>query len=419
MNIFDIIAILFTLSALFSYLNHRFIKFPPLSGVMLISFVISITFMILWHFGVTFEERSIHELTQSINFEKIIFGGLLGLLLFAGALTIDFNYLHENKWAIAVLATLGVILSTVIVGSLVYVISLLFNLEMGYMICLLFGSLISPTDPIAVIGILKRLGIPKDIEVQIAGESLFNDGIGVVVFITLFNIVVGGKVLDLRNAGILLTREVMGGIVFGFAAGLISYKMLKDIDNYVVEILITIALAVGGYTLASSLHISGPLAMVVAGLLIGNHGRQFAMSEKTRENLDKFWELIDEILNILLFVLIGVEVIIVPITTKYLYLMLLIIPVVLAARFFSVAIPLAVANPFKKFSVKTVSILTWGGIRGGISVALALSIPHDFHRELILTMTYSVVIFSILIQSTTLGLLIKNTQQVRLKESAQ
>ncbi len=417
MDIFDIIAILFTLSALFSYLNHRFIKLPPLSGVMLISLVISLTFMILWHFGVNFEEQSIHELIGSINFEKIIFGGLLGLLLFAGALTIDINYIHENKWEIAVLAILGVILSTFIVGSLVYLISSIFHLDLSYMICLLFGALISPTDPIAVIGILKRLGIPKDIEVQIAGESLFNDGIGVVVFITLFDIVVGGRVFNLGSAAVLLTREVMGGILFGFAAGLVGYKMLKDIDNYVVEILITIALAIGGYVAASSLHISGPLAMVIAGLLIGNHGRQFAMSEKTRENLDKFWELVDEILNILLFVLIGIEVIIVPMKGKYLSLMLLVIPIVLIARLLSVAIPLVVANPFKKFSANTISILTWGGIRGGISVALALSIPKDYHRDIILAMTYSVVVFSILVQSTTLGLFIKNTKQITLKKS--
>jgi CPA1 family monovalent cation:H+ antiporter len=405
-GIFEIIAILVTFAAVFSYFNTRYLQLPSTAGVMLISLVVSLTLMFLWHFGIAIEQREMHALIGGINFEKVMLGAVLGLLLFAGALHIDINYLKENKWEIAILATLGVIMSSLIVGSLTYGISSLFHVDLDFMSCLLFGALIAPTDPIAVLGILKRMGISKDIETQIAGESLFNDGIGVVVFITLLGVATGSRQLDVGGMVTLFLREVLGGIAFGFITGYIAYKMLSDLNDYKVEILITLALATGGYALSTPLHISGPLAIVVAGLLIGNHGRQFAMSERTRTNLDTFWELVDEILNVLLFVLIGFEVINISITWSYVALMILIIPAVLLARFVSVGVPLSILKPFRELHKNAVTVLTWVGVRGGISVALALSLPPGRDRDIILTMTYSVVIFSILVQGLTVKYLL-------------
>jgi len=407
MEIIDIIAILLTLAAVFSYLNSQYVKMPPSSGVMLISLILSITLMVLWSFGIALQKHDTLMLMRSINFEKVMLGALLGLLLFAGALHVDLNRLIEKKLEIGVLATVGVLLSTFITGSLSYMLLDILGLHLSFIYCLLFGSLIAPTDPIAVLSILKRLGISRSLETKISGESLFNDGIGVVVFITILGIATSGKEISAGGITLLFLKEVVGGVGIGALFGWIAYRMLKSIDNYSVEAMITAALATGLYSLSHSIHVSGPLAVVTAGLLIGNHGRRFAMSDHTREHLDNFWELIDEILNTLLFVLIGLEVIIIPMSGGNLLAMVLIIPIVILARFISVGIPVSLLKQFKKFSKNVIKILTWGGLRGGISVALALSLPPGSERDIILPMTYAVVVFSVLIQGPTVGLFIR------------
>jgi len=406
MDIFSIIAILLTLSAIFSYINYRYFKLPTTIGLMLFSLILSLSLIILGKFGFPFANLS-REIVKSIDFNKTLMQGMLSYLLFAGALQINLNDLLEKKWAIGTLATLGVLLSTFTVGTIVYFLTMWMGFGMKYIYCLLFGALISPTDPIAVLGILKKVGIPKSLETKIAGESLFNDGVGVVVFITLMGAAFGGHDISFGHIALLFGQEAIGGAAFGIFCGYLAYYLLKSVDNYQVEILITLALVTGGYALASAIHISGPIAIVVAGLLIGNHGRRLAMSERTREHLDTFWELIDEILNALLFILIGLEILVLTISRQHLLIGVLAIPVVLLARIISIGIPINLLKIWREFSVNVIKTMTWGGLRGGISVALALSLPAMVERDIILTMTYSVVVFSILVQGLTLKYIVK------------
>jgi len=408
MELLNIISILIVLAALFSYLNYCYIKLPSTIGVMLISLVMSLSLIILGHLGLLVKDvTEVHALMNSIDFSDVLLKGMLAFLLFAGALHVNINDLFEKKWEIGILSTLGVAFSTLIIGTVIYFVSPLIGLHLSYIYCLLFGALISPTDPIAVMGIVKRSGLSKSLSTKIAGESLFNDGVGVVVFLVILELITGGHEVTAANVSILFAKETIGGILVGFALGLIGYRMLKKVDNYNVEILITLALVLGGYTLALAINTSGPLAIVFAGLLIGNYGRKFAMSEKTRTNLDTFWELVDEILNAVLFVLIGLEVLIITLTNRSLLAGVLAIPIVVLARFVSVGVPISLLKFFRQFSPHVIKILTWGGLRGGISVALALSIPKGYERDMIVTMTYAVVVFSILIQGLTLKFLIK------------
>lgn len=402
MTIFQIIALLITLTAVFSYVNHRYIRLPTTIGVMLIALLLSLALMGLeamgWGVG-----SAAAVLLERIDFNQTLLHGMLCLLLFAGALHIDLNDLARQRWVIASLATAGVIISTFLIGTALYFLLVFFGMPFSYALCLLFGALISPTDPIAVLGILKSAGIPKSLEVKVAGESLFNDGVGVVVFLSIYEIAVGAGDIQWGHIAALFFMEAAGGAVLGLIMGFLAYRMLKSIDNYQVEVLMTLALAIGGYELASVLHMSGPIAIVVAGLLIGNHGRDFAMSERTRGHLDTFWELIDEILNAVLFVLIGLEVLVLSFPGTYLLIGLLVIPLGLLARWISVAAPVALMRRRRTFTPGAVTIMTWGGLRGGISVALALSVPVGFPgRDLILAVTYAVVIFSILVQGVTL-----------------
>lgn len=406
MNFFNIVAILITLSAVFGYINYRFIKLPTTIGIMLISILVSLGMVILGHFGKTglgIEQQWIN-IIKNIDFNKTLMIGMLSFLLFAGALHVDLNELMKQKWAVFTYATMGVILSTFIVGTLIYLVSgYLLGLNLKFIYCLLFGALISPTDPISVLGILKEAGAPKSLEVKIAGESLFNDGIGVVVFITIWETAFGGH--DVSTGGVisLFIEETMGGIAIGLLTGWTAYKLLKSIDNYQVEILITLSLVTGGYALALAVKSSGLIAIVVAGLFIGNQGREFAMSEKTRHNLDTFWELIDEILNSLLFVLIGIELLIIPsMSFKYLFAGIIAILIVLFSRAVSIGAPQFLLTFGKKFDYKSLKIMTWGGLRGGISVAMAISLPSGIERDVIITMTYIVVVFSILVQGLTM-----------------
>lgn len=406
MNLFNIVAVLITLSAAFGYVNHRFIRLPNTIGLMLISILVSLGLVTVGHLipstlGIEEHWRSF---LQNIDFNKSLMVGMLGFLLFAGSLHVDSEELLRRKWEIGIFATAGVVISTLVTGTAIYFISGWLGLKLRFITSLLFGALISPTDPIAVLGILKKAGAPKSLEIIISGESLFNDGVGVVVFVVLAGMASGEHVASFRGASLLFFEEAIGGFVLGFLLGWLAYLVLKSIDNYQVEVLVTLALVTGGYALAAVLHTSGPIAIVVAGLLIGNRGRKFAMSEKTRHNLDMFWELVDVILNSLLFVMIGLELLVVTLSGRYVVAGAVAIAVALFARLVSVGIPLSVMRTMVKLPADTLKVMTWGGLRGGIAVALALSLPHGTERDVVITMTYSIVLFSILVQ----GLTIKN-----------
>jgi monovalent cation:H+ antiporter, CPA1 family len=401
MSVFQVFASLLTLTALFSYLNYRFIKLPTTIGVMLIALIASLGLIALQYFGFNIAPMSARVL-QNVDFGQTLLQGMLSFLLFAGALHINLNDLADQKWIITILAVVGVLISMFVFGTAIYLVLIWLNLTLSYAWCLLFGALISPTDPIAVLGILKSAKVTKSLETQISGESLFNDGIGVVVFIVLLEIVVRGDQPSFVHISTIFLEEAVGGAVVGLLLGWITYRLLKSVDQYQVEVLLTLALVAGGYALANAIHTSGPIAIVCAGVLIGNRGRRFAMSATTREHLDAFWELVDEILNGLLFVLIGLEVLVVTFTRDVLFAGLLTIPAILFARWVSVAAPVLVMSRWQKFSPGTVTIMTWGGLRGGISVALALSLPASSERELVLAMTYVLVVFSILVQGLTI-----------------
>jgi CPA1 family monovalent cation:H+ antiporter len=415
MDSFQIAAALLTLAAIFSYLNHRLLKLPTTIGLMLIAMATSLALVAL---GEIFPAVATSAKTHlaGIDFNKTVMQGMLGFLLFAAALHINLAELKKQRVMIGILATAGVLVSTLLVGGLVYGMLGLLGVEVRLVYCLLFGALISPTDPIAVLGILKHVHAPKQLEMKIAGESLFNDGVAVVAFTGLLEIASGTMGFDLQRLTLLFIKETVGGAVFGFALGYAALRMLRAVDDYKVEVLLSLATAAGGYALAYALHVSGPIAMVVAGLFIGNEARAGAMSEKTREHLDDFWELMDEILNAVLFVLIGLELLIISFHGKTLLAGVLVFPLVILARFVAVAVPIKIIGRRRPFTRGAIPILTWGGLRGGVSVALALSIPAQLadgapvpEREIVLSITYVVVVVSIVAQGLTIGRLLRRT----------
>jgi len=415
-NLFDIIAVLMTLAALFGYINHRWLKLEPSVGLLMISLASSLGIMGLhWIFPYLEIVNQIQKMLGSIDFNEALMHGMLGFLLFAGALHVDIEYFIKRKATIASLATVGLLMSTFIVGYLSWILFNALGLHISFLACLVFGSLISPTDPIAVMGTLKNLHAPKDLEANIAGESLFNDGVAVVVFTGLVTLMAsqtghadavgahghGGQMGGMDMA-ILFIREAGGGVLLGLAAGWLAYRMMLSIDDYKVEVIITLALVMGTYSIGYAMHVSGPIGVVVAGILIGNRGRAFAMSDQVADYLEKFWELIDEILNAILFMLIGLEVLVISFSGKSLLAGVIIIGIVLLARLISVFIPISLLKLRSEFPKGVVTILTWAGLRGGISVALALSLPPGPEKNLILTSTYIVVLFSIVVQGMTI-----------------
>ncbi len=408
MDLFSLVAILLTLAALFSYLNYRYIGLPVSIGVMLIAMVMSLGLILLGAVGMG-PGPHLEAMVEQIDFSRALLHGMLSFLLFAGALHININDLFERKWIIGSLATVGVLVSTFLIGTAAWGVFGLLGLDVPYLYALLFGALISPTDPIAVLGILKTAGTPKSLEMKIAGESLFNDGVGVVVFLVLLEMATGTAEVSAGGVATLFLQEAVGGAFFGLGVGYAAYRMLRQVDDYQVELLITLALVAGGYALASAVHVSGPIAIVVAGLLIGNQGRLFAMSKTTRHHLDIFWKLADEVLNALLFLLIGLEVLALTFTGAYLLAGLLMIPVALLARLVAVSLPVGVLRPFRDFSPGAIRIMTWGGLRGGISVALALSLPPVPARDAVLVVTYVVVAFSIVVQGLTIKQVVQRT----------
>lgn len=406
MSVFHAISLIVTLVALFGYLNHRFFGLPDVVGITAIGLVAALGVTAYGTYDPAVVEWAARTV-ERIDFAEVVFHGMLGMLLFAGSLHVNLADIDRQKWTILLLATIGVVLSTCIVGATFYGAAKLVGIELPFIYALLFGALISPTDPIAVLGILRKVGVPKSLETKIAGESLFNDGTGVVLFLTLSGIAFGGHEASVPQVLLLLATEIVGGVLVGLVLGFAGFFLLRGIDSYAVEIMLTLAMATAGYSLAELLHTSAPIAVVVMGLLVGNHGKRFAMSERTREHLFSFWDLTDELLNLLLFGLIGIEIIALAAPFANLVPALVAIPIVLAARLASVGLPVLALRQFREFTPNTVKIMTWGGLRGGISLALALSLPQFPGREPIVSATYAVVIFSILVQSLSIGPLVR------------
>ena len=406
MDVITILSILISLSAVFSFINYRYFRLPRTIGLMLFALALSVALIVAGRTGWDVRDQAA-QLIVRIDFNRLLLEGMLAFLLFAGTLHVEANELLQHKRFIFALATAGTILSAFLIGVLAWGLFRLLKPDIPLIYCLLFGALISPTDPVAVLGILKKLKVSKSIETQMVGESLFNDGVGVVLFVVLMRIASGGEGASVGESLLLFVKEACGGILIGLAAGWAAYQMLKRVDDYQVEVLITLGLVMGGYELAHRLHTSGPLAIVAAGLLIGNHGRAHAMSETTRQNLDTFWELVDEILNAVLFILIGTEVLVLEINLHNLLAGLAVIPLVLSVRFVSIGIPFGLLKRRLPFRDKTVKTLTWCGLRGGIAVALALSVPQSPYRGIIVLITYMVVVFSIAAQGLTIKPLVR------------
>lgn len=411
---FFIITILVVLSAIFGYINVRFLKLPNSIGLMLITIVFTFGVFALSYFDSTLLDAE-RFIIKQIDFKAVLLDVMLSFLLFAGALHTNFEQLKVQRWPVLVFSTFGVLVSTFLVGASVFLILKLIGLNIDFIYCLLFGALISPTDPIAVLGILKKAGVPKKLEAKIVGESLFNDGVGVVVFLTIFQIaLLGTGEIEAFDVFKLFGKEVFGGILLGGILGWVTYRLMKSINDYDIEVIITLAAVMGGTVIAHKFHLSAPLAMVTAGLVVGNDTvRESSMSQITENYVDKFWELIDILLNTILFVLIGMEILVLTFETEYVIAGLIAIPVVLVCRYLSLLLPI---NLFKKkldFVPKTNLIMTWGGLRGGISIALALGLTEAMQRDLFLVITYVVVVFSILVQGLTVGKLVKRVEQIK------
>lgn len=410
MELYYSFSVLIVLAAIFSYINERFLKLPSSIGIMLIAMVSSIGLVVS---GNIFPNlfRDFTHLIAGVDFTEILMGAMLNFLLFAGAIHVRLEDLKEQRIPVIVFSTLSVVISTFVVGILLYYVVPLFGINIPFLHCLLFGALISPTDPIAVLGILKQAKVPKSLETKVSGESLFNDGMAVVVFLLILQLANGEEVdLSFGNIVYLFFKEAVGGFVLGLILGYIGSNAMRKVDAHNVSVLITLAIVMGGYLLAQSQHISGPLVMVAAGLVVGNYGKSNKISADTKDYLGKFWELTDEVLNAILFLFIGFELLLIPDLLNYTSIGIITIAIVLFARFISIWFP-TIVIPFKeKFGKKTIVILVWGGLRGGVSIALALSVDAELNKELLIAMTYFVVVFSILVQGMTVGKLTQRMQ---------
>lgn len=401
MGSYEIFMLLICLSAAFAFINQKFLKLPFVIGLFLLSTVLSL-FVISSQFWMDIDVQGIEVYLENSGIDKIIIDVFLGFLLFAGALHTNWANLKSQIKSIASFALGGVILSTLIIAVVFHWVAGFLGINIDFVYCLLFGALISPTDPIAVLGILKKAGVPKKTESVIVGESLFNDGIGVVLFIALLDTLRVGE-FSFGHFGVLFVQEAVGGILLGLVYGYFLHLLLKAVDHYETEVLITLAFVMGGYYLANHFHISGALSMVVMGLMVGNFRTSLSMSDTTQEYVNKFWELVDVVLNALLFILIAFVLIEVDFKTEYVILGLLSVVIVLVTRAFLVYLPLSIIPKFFNLNKKDARIISWGGLRGGLSLALVLSLPHTSTKEILLVATYFTVLFSILIQGLTVG----------------
>mgnify|MGYP001164096681 FL=1 len=412
MSIFSIGAILVGLSALFGFFNHRFLHLPHTIGLVVIALLASLSIIGLNLIVPSAQiGQRVTDVLRQIDFNETLMHGMLSFLMFAGALHADFSAIKTSRLTIGVMAVFGTLISTFVIGASMWFLLGFFEFKFPFVWALVFGALISPTDPVAVLSLFKTVEVPDTLQAKMTGESLFNDGVGVVLFTVVLAIALadeghGGNIGPTEVIKLFFT-EVAGGALLGLVAGYIGYRAMYGIDESSLEVLITLALVMVTYSLALSLHMSGPIAMVVAGLFIGNSGVKYAMSEKTRDYVLTFWTLIDEILNSVLFLLIGLEVLVVAESIENLWFALLAIPVTLFARTFSVTIPITILSHWETFTKGAVPILIWGGLRGGIAVALALSLPDIKYKFAILTITYGVVLFSIIVQGLTVKPLIK------------
>ncbi len=404
MELYYSFSVLIVLASFFAYLNLRILKLPSTIGIMLIAIVVSLLIRVVGTHIFPDTTLSFFNLISEFDFTEVLMGAMLNFLLFAGAVHVNFADLREQRWPIFIFSTVSVIISTFVVAFLLYHVAALFHENIPFLYCLLFGALISPTDPIAVLGILKQAKVPKTLETKITGESLFNDGVAVVLFAVILELTKTDSI-DISPSSIswLLAREALGGLLMGTLLGLGASTSIKRIDDYKVSVLITLSVVMGGYLIAHALHISGPLTMVAAGLIIGNYGKKTAMSPETKDYLNKFWELVDEIMNAILFLFIGFELLLIPDLVTHLALGVISIIIVLLARLLSIWIPYTIV-PFKnKFLKGALTVMVWGGLRGGVSIALVLSVDNGEYKNLLLEITYVVVVFSIVVQGLTVG----------------
>ncbi|MGV3589235.1 MAG: cation:proton antiporter [Adhaeribacter sp.] len=404
MELYYSFSVLIVLASFFAYINYRFVKLPSTIGIMLMAIVVSLIIRFAGYQIFPETTTRLFKLISEVDFTEVLMGAMLNFLLFAGAIHVNFADLRKQRLPVLTFSTISVIISTFAIAGILYYLTPFFGVHLPFLYCLLFGALISPTDPIAVLGILKKANVSKALETKITGESLFNDGVAVVLFAVLVQLTQTDDAhISLGNISWLLAKEALGGLILGALLGYTASKALKSIDDYIVSVLITLSVVMGGYLIAHAIHISGPLTMVAAGLLIGNYGKKVAMSALTKDYLAKFWELIDEILNAILFLFIGFELLLIPDFKTYWLISVATIAVVLFARFISIWVPSLIV-PFKpKLSRGSLTMLVWGGLRGGVSIALVISIPKGAYNELLLEMTYFVVVFSIVVQGLTVG----------------
>lgn len=401
MNAYLILVIVISISASFAYINHRFIKMPFVIGLFFQSTILSLI-ILSSKFWATSYFNQIKTLVENVDISKYILEYMLGYLLFAGSMHTDWIDIKKQIKPISIFAVFGTITSTAIIGAAFYALCSLFGFQINLLYCLLFGALISPTDPIAVLGILTKANVPKKIEATIVGESLFNDGVGVVIFIALLETLISGEQFQFSHFGILFTQEGVGGIIFGLVAGYLLHKILSSIDHYETEVLLTLAFVMLGYTLCLHFHISGALAMVIMGLFVGNYNHDKAMSDITIDYVDKFWELIDVVLNAVLFVIISFVLVMIDFKTSYLLIAIITVLIVLISRIIIVLLPKLLLPKIVNFNKKDTKLIIWGGLRGGLSIALVLSLPNGEPKNILLIATYVCVVFSILVQGLTI-----------------
>lgn len=419
MELYYSFSALIVLASIFAYLNYRFLKLPSTIGIMVIAIVVSI-FLVM--FGEAVLPRTfghLNKLMNSIDFTEVLMGAMLNFLLFAGGIHININDLKEQFRPVLIFSTAGVVISTFIVGFGMFYLLPFLGIQLPFIYCLVFGALISPTDPVAVLSILKQANVSKSLETKVAGESLFNDGMAVVVFTVVLQLAIGKEVdLGVESIGLLLMKEAGGGILLGVVLGWITSRLMREVDDYIISVLVTLSVVMGGYLIARQMHISGPLTMVAAGLFMGNFNVRFKMKSVTQDYLIKFWELIDEILNAVLFLFIGFELLMIKDLKHFMVPGLLAIAVVLFARLISIWVPARFMSLKTRFSPQTIKVLVWGGIRGGVSIALAMSIPKSEYSEIILSITYCVVVFSIIVQGLTIAK-VANPKAIAKEEEAQ
>ena len=401
MSLFDLIALVVTVTAALGYLNRQLLGLPTAIGVMVGGLIVSLALLALGSVY-SFLPVQAEDVIASIRFDSLLMNGMLSFLLFAGSLNADTSKLFEKRWTILSLATLGTLISTALIGGTIYAVLAALGLGIPLAAALVFGSLVSPTDPVAVLAIMRDSDAPEDLEAVVAGESLFNDGVGVVLYAIAVGVLTSEQQVTAGHIGILFLEEAGGGIAWGLMTGYAALQMLKRVDDYTVEILVTLAVVTGGYAVAQHIHVSGPLAMVVSGLFLGSHGRRLGMSEHTQRHLDPFWLVTDEILNAVLFVLIGLEMLVLVPAAGFWQAAVIAVAISLVARFGAVAIPITILRRFTPVAPYSIRVMTWSGLRGGIAVALALGIPAVPERDLLVFMTYAIVVFSILVQGLTI-----------------